>query len=75
MLEEHNFPEICGHLTAKQASLIAKEANVKHMILTHFWPEEKYEKIINEAKQNFENVELAQEEKESVSKLPSSSFI
>ena len=34
---------ICGVTT--NPSLIAKEANVKHMILTHFWPEEKYEKI------------------------------
>lgn len=56
LLKEHRFPEICSHLTAYQAGTIAKEANVKGLILTHFWPEEPVQKYASEAKQVFPNV-------------------
>ncbi len=56
LLKEHGFPEINSHLTAYQASTIAKEAGVKGLILTHFWPEEPVEKYIQEAKEVFPNV-------------------
>lgn len=56
LLKEHGFPEINSHLTAEQAATIAKEANVKGLILTHFWPEEPVEKYVQEAKQVFPNV-------------------
>lgn len=56
LLEEHGFPQINSHLTAKQAGIIAKEANVKGLMLTHFWPEECIEKYVNEAKQVFSKV-------------------
>jgi ribonuclease BN (tRNA processing enzyme) len=50
------FPEINSHLTAYQAAIIAKEANVGELMLTHFWPEEKVENYINEAKEQFSQV-------------------
>lgn len=56
LLKEHGFPEINSHLTAEQAATIAKEAGVKGLILTHFWPEEPVEKYVQEAKQVFPNV-------------------
>ena len=56
LLKEHGFPEINSHLTAYQASTIAKEAGVKGLILTHFWPEEPVEKYIQEATEVFPNV-------------------
>ncbi len=56
LLKEHGFPEINSHLTAEQAGKIAKEAGVKGLILTHFWPEEPVEKYVQEAKNIFPNV-------------------
>ncbi len=56
LLKEHGFPEINSHLTAEQAANIAKEANVKGLVLTHFWPEEPVEKYVQEAKKVFPNV-------------------
>lgn len=53
LLTSHGFPEINSHLTAKQAAIIAKDANVKGLMLTHFWPEELPEKYIEEAKSIF----------------------
>lgn len=61
LLERHSFPEINSHLTAKQAAIIAKEANVKQLMLTHFWPEEDAENYVAEAKTVFENVIAANE--------------
>ena len=61
LLREHNFPEICAHLTAYQAGSIAKSANVKKLILTHFWANESTEKYLLEAKKVFNNVYIAKE--------------
>ncbi len=61
LLERHGFPEINPHLTAKQAAIIAKEANVKKLMLTHFWPEESPESYVGEAKAIFDNVVVANE--------------
>lgn len=61
LLKEHGFPEINSHLTAYQAATIAKEAGVKGLILTHFWPEEPVEKYVCEAKEVFPNVIPAME--------------
>lgn len=61
LLEEHGFPEINSHLTAKQAGIIAKEANVKGLILTHFWPDEPTKKYVDEAKKVFSKVIAADE--------------
>ena len=57
----HGFPKECNHLTALQAGEIAKEANVKKLILTHFWPEEDTKNYYKEAKQIFNNVFIAKE--------------
>ena len=61
LLVSHGFPEINAHLTARQAATIAKEANVKGLILTHFWPEEPTEKYVEEAKEVFPKTVAAQE--------------
>ena len=48
------------HSTALEASLFAKNSNVKKLILTHFSSRyENPELIENEAKRNFENVHIA----------------
>lgn len=52
------------HLSAKQASMIASEANIKRLILTHFWPEYTEAEILNEASNYYNNVlEMSQEMK------------
>lgn len=61
LLREHGFPEINSHLTAYQAGIIAKEAGVKGLVLTHFWPEEDVQKYVLEAKEAFPNVIAAKE--------------
>ncbi|MFT4800812.1 MAG: ribonuclease Z [Flavobacteriaceae bacterium] len=64
-LEEHEH--LCAktrHSTARQAALIAKEANVDRLILGHY--STRYpiiEKFKTEAKQVFDNVELAEDGK------------
>lgn len=63
LLTSYGFPEINSHLTAKQAAIIAKEANVKQLMLTHFWPEEEPENFVKEAKEVFQNVIAAYEGK------------
>lgn len=52
-----------NHLYAYEAGKIAKEANVKRLVLTHFWPELDKELYVNEAKTYFSNTEPAQEGK------------
>ena len=61
LLVSYGFPKECNHLTALQAGEIAKEANVKKLILNHFWPEEDAENYYKEAKQVFNNVFIAKE--------------
>lgn len=61
LLTSYKFPKINSHLTAKQAGIIAKEANVKGLMLTHFWPEESPEKFVEEAKEIFPKVVAANE--------------
>lgn len=64
LLVSHGFPEICNHLTAKQAATIAKDANIKKLIITHFWPEEDLNNYLNEAKEVFNDVIIAEEKME-----------
>ena len=61
LLQNYGFPEINSHLTAKQAGIIAKQANVDKLILTHFWPEEDLENYLREAKSVFGNTIIAKE--------------
>lgn len=44
-----------GHLCAWEAATIAKEANIKKLLLTHFWPEEDKFNYLKEAKEVFNN--------------------
>ncbi len=64
LLKRHGFPEINSHLTAEQAAIIARDAKVKLLMLTHFWPEELPEEYETEAKNIFENVIVAREKEE-----------
>lgn len=52
-----------NHLYAYEAATIAKLANVKKLLLTHFWPEINKSKYVDEAKEIFENTEAAIEGK------------
>ena len=52
-----------NHLYAYEAGKIAKQANVKKLLLTHFWPEIDKELYVKEAKEYFENTEAAIEGK------------
>lgn len=61
LLKSYGFPEINSHLTAEQAGIISKKANVKSLILTHFWPEELPENFVEEAKKFFPKVIVAHE--------------
>ena len=60
-LEKHNYSKSGPHITAKQAGTIAKKANVKKLILTHFWPAENPLDYVEEAKTVFKNVSHAEE--------------
>lgn len=55
-----------NHLYAHEAGEIAKLANVKKLLLTHFWPEIDKEKYVEEAKEVFENTEALEEGKQLV---------
>jgi len=57
-----------AHLYAWEAAEIAKDANVKKLLLTHFWPEIDKEKYLDEAMKIFENTEVAEEGKKLVLK-------
>ena len=61
LLDSYGLPESKGHLTAKQAATIAREAGVKRLLLTHFWPEEDTERYADEARPVFGNVSIASE--------------
>jgi len=61
LLESYGHPQINSHMTAKQAATIAKAANIKQLLLTHFWPNELLGRYLEEAKQIFANVKLAEE--------------
>lgn len=63
LLTSYGFAEINPHLTAKQAGIIAKESEVKALMLTHFWPEELPEKYVEEAKLLFPKTIAAEERK------------
>ena len=52
-----------SHLFAYEAGLIAKNANVEKLLLTHFWPEIDKQNYVDEAKEYFDNVEAAIEGK------------
>lgn len=56
------------HITAYDAGILANRSNVQKLLLTHFWPEEDKNLYLEEAKQNFQNVEVAEEGKKLILK-------
>ena len=52
-----------NHLFAHEAAMIAKNANVDKLLLTHFWPTIDKQKYVDEASEIFENTEAAEENK------------
>lgn len=54
------------HLTSYDAGRIASNANISKLLLTHFWSEEDRNLYLEEAKEQFENTELAEEGKKLV---------
>ncbi len=61
-LQKHNSNSKT-HMTAYNASVLASKSNAKKLLLTHFWPEEDKKFYLEEAIQNFKNVEVAEEGK------------
>lgn len=57
------------HLYAHEAATIAQKANVKELLLTHFWPEIPKEEYVTEAKEIFPNTSAAIEGKKLTLKL------
>ncbi|MBO8129537.1 MAG: MBL fold metallo-hydrolase [Peptococcaceae bacterium] len=47
------------HLSARQAANLAKAANVKGLVLTHFWPEFDVNRLVAEAAEVYDNVSAA----------------
>jgi len=61
---EEDRGETTPHLSAKQAGEVGSKAKVKRLILTHFWPEYRLDKIMNEAKESYDSIlELSEEMK------------
>ena len=67
LLKKHNSNSTV-HLTAYDAAALAYKANAGRLLLTHFWPEEDKRQYLEEAKQVFENVEVAKEGKKIILK-------
>jgi ribonuclease BN (tRNA processing enzyme) len=61
-LKKHNA-NTKTHLTAYDAAVLAKKSLAKKLLLTHFWPEENKTLYLEEAKNIFQNSELAEEGK------------
>ncbi|NJD03367.1 MAG: MBL fold metallo-hydrolase, partial [Ruminiclostridium sp.] len=47
------------HLTAEECGIIAREAAVGKLLLTHFWPENNIDDLVNEAGCHFKNTTAA----------------
>jgi ribonuclease BN (tRNA processing enzyme) len=61
---EKDLTENIPHLSAKQGALIAEEAGVKRIILTHFLPDVSRENLVLEAREYFTGIlEMAEEGK------------
>ncbi|HJJ19654.1 MAG TPA: MBL fold metallo-hydrolase [Bacilli bacterium] len=51
------------HMTAYDAGLLANNSNAKKLLLIHFWPEEDKKIYLEESKEVFNDVEVAEENK------------
>ena len=59
-IESHNATS-SQHYHAYEAANLAKKANVKQLMITHFWPETPKENYLKEAKEIFKNTIIAEE--------------
>ena len=64
-LKKHNS-SIKTHMRAYDAGVLANKAKAKMLLLTHFWPEEDKKLYLEEAKEVYNNVEIAEENKKIV---------
>ncbi len=53
---ENDKNENSNHLTPAEAGIIATKAKAKRLVLTHFSPEYRLDKIMNEAKESYDSV-------------------
>lgn len=53
VIEQDREYTSAGHLTAKQAGELAREAGAGQLVITHFWPEYSLDTIIKEAENGF----------------------
>lgn len=61
LLSKYKTSENSPHLTAVETGIVAREAGVKQLVITHFWPEDSIEDYVGEAKTaGFENVKPAE---------------
>ncbi len=61
---EKDMEENSNHLSAKQAGEVATKANIKRLVLTHFWPKYRLDRIMNEAMETYDSLlELSEEMK------------
>lgn len=61
-LKKHNSSSKT-HMRAYDAGRLAKDSNVKELVLTHFWPEEDKKLYLEEALEVFPNSSVAEEKK------------
>ncbi len=47
------------HLTAGECGLVAKKANARKLLLTHFWPDYDQKEVLEEAKKEFSECEIS----------------
>lgn len=52
--------ENAPHLTAYEVGVVAKDAGVKRLLLTHFWPEDDTSRHLAEARESYPQAELAE---------------
>lgn len=57
-LLEKDLKPASPHMSAAQCGLAASKAGAKKLLLTHLWPEYEVNDLLDEARQNFGNVEV-----------------
>jgi len=59
LLSKDKTSDNVAHLTAEECGIVAREAGVERLLLTHFWPEYDPQELLAEAAKNFKNTEIA----------------
>ncbi len=59
LLADQKTNENVPHLTSRECGIIAKQARVKRLLLTHFWPETAIGEYVKEARENFKDTEAS----------------